>query len=185
MPDPTFGWADMPDYRGWVPGDPPIPLRTSFIEADTIGDRLLLSGRVLTRSGTPMANVKLEFWQANAAGQYDLSAAFKLRGVQRTRADGAFRVETILPGAARGGIPHIDYLAMAFLPTRKQPPTLRAAVCFATETELDRAIAPEDRHHVGPNARIYRDDAAYLSLDKLPLENGVRHATYDIVFDIA
>jgi protocatechuate 3,4-dioxygenase beta subunit len=180
---PTFGWLDLPEYRGWVPGDPPYGPRTSLLAPGMEGERLLLTGHVLTRSGTPLADVRLDFWQADAAGKYALEQPPKLRGVQHSLADGSFTLETILPGYA-GHIRHINFMAAAPLPNRKQPLLLRAAIYLATERELDRPIAAADRDHVRPGARTYRDDPAFLPLRSIPNENGVRHVSYNIVFDV-
>ncbi len=39
--------------------------------ADTVGDRITIEGRVIDGSGTPVRDVLLEIWQANAAGRYN------------------------------------------------------------------------------------------------------------------
>src|SRR6516165_599239 len=39
-------------------------------EADPIGERIVLSGRVLDANARPVANTLVEIWQANAAGRY-------------------------------------------------------------------------------------------------------------------
>ena len=179
---PTFGWLELTEYRGWVPGDPPYGPRTSLLEPGIEGERLLLTGRVLTKSGTPLADVRLDFWQADAAGKYALEKR-RLRGVQHSTSDGTFTLETIMPGYA-GYIRHINFMAAAPLPNRKQPLLLRAAIYLATEEELDRPIAAADRAYVRPGAHIYRDDPAFLQLRAIPLENGLRHVSYDIVFDV-
>ncbi len=178
---PTFGFFDLPDYREWMPGDPDFR-RTSFLEPETEGERLNLTGRVLTKSGAPLADVRIEFWQANSAGVYALDK-FKLRGTQRTNGDGAFALETIMPGTT-GRIRHINFLAAVSVSGRAQPLLLCAAISFATDDELNRTIVPEDVPNVRPGAHKYRDDPSFLSLDRLKVENGVRRARYDIVFDI-
>ncbi len=37
--------------------------------ADTVGERITIEGRVIDGSGTPVRDVLLEIWQANAAGR--------------------------------------------------------------------------------------------------------------------
>ena len=39
--------------------------------ADTEGERITIEGRVIDGSGTPVRDVLLEIWQANAAGRYN------------------------------------------------------------------------------------------------------------------
>lgn len=67
-----------------------------------------LTGRVLDTAGKPVANAKLELWQANAAGRYahpadpnpaPLDDGFQGFGVQTTDAEGRYRFKTIKPGA--------------------------------------------------------------------------------------
>jgi hypothetical protein len=165
-----------------MPGDPGIPNRNTFIEPGFDGDRLLLTGAVLTRSAVPMVDVRLEFWQADTAGKYHM-AENKLRGRQRTKPDGRFALETFVPGYT-GKMRRINFIAEAAIPGRKQLLLLGAAIVLATEQELNTPVRDADRPYVKPNARIYRDDPAFLSLDKLPLINGSKQVTYDIVFDI-
>ncbi len=145
------------------------------------GEPLRLDGRVLTKTGAPMSKARLEFWHADAGGRYHMSD-YKLRGVAWTDQGGRFLVNTILPGYA-GQIRHIKYLATAFTPTRKQGLNLCAAIHFATTEELGRSVAAADRPYVRPGARTYRDDPSFLPLDAIPIENGVRRVSYDIVFD--
>ena len=70
------------------------------------GTRLSLTGRVLSRDCAPLAGVKLDFWQANAAGAYD-NLGYRLRGNQLTDADGRYALQTIVPGLYPGRTEHI------------------------------------------------------------------------------
>ena len=81
---PTFGWDEIPNYRGWAPGPRVVklPTRISLLEPGVQGERLELTGRVLKMTGEPVPDVRLEFWQADAAGRYDM-AGNKLRGIQQ------------------------------------------------------------------------------------------------------
>lgn len=61
---------------------------------------LHLSGLVMDTAGNPCSEAVLDFWQANAAGEYDLTG-FKFRGKVFAAVDdrGAFyRLQTIRPG---------------------------------------------------------------------------------------
>jgi protocatechuate 3,4-dioxygenase beta subunit len=82
------------------------PLRASLIEPGMAGERLHLTGRVLSRSCRPVAGAMLEFWQADAAGRYD-NAGFRLRGHQFADQEGRFELTTILPARYPGRTPHI------------------------------------------------------------------------------
>ncbi len=58
---------------------------------------LVLEGVVVDAStGAPLAGVTLDFWQADEDGIYDRQGAH-LRGVVQSGADGAYRIETVVP----------------------------------------------------------------------------------------
>jgi len=82
------------------------PARGSLLEPGVTGTRLLLSGRVLTRACAPVARAVLDFWQASDAGVYD-NVGYRLRGNQTAGADGAYHLETIVPGLYTGRTAHI------------------------------------------------------------------------------
>jgi len=94
----------------------------------TAGERITLEGRVLDGTGTPLRDVLLEIWQANAAGRYnhpaDRSAGAleeNFRGWGRAGSDfdsGLISFETIKPGATldkagRRCAPHINVWIVA------------------------------------------------------------------------
>ncbi len=108
---------------------------------------------------------------------------YKFRGVAHTDQGGRFVVNTIFPGYA-GKVRHISYLATAPIQNLKQQLYISAAIYFATEEELNRPVASADRPYVSPGARTYRDDPAFLPLDAILIDNGVRRVSYDIVFDV-
>jgi protocatechuate 3,4-dioxygenase beta subunit len=75
---------------------------------EAIGERIIVSGRVLNEDGRPLRRALIEVWQANAAGRYahesDMHAAPldpHFRGVGRilTDDDGVYRFSSIKPGA--------------------------------------------------------------------------------------
>jgi protocatechuate 3,4-dioxygenase beta subunit len=183
MPEltPTFGWLDIPNYRGWMPGEV-FAGQMRFVSPDPHHDKLLLTGSVLSRSAAPLSGVVVEFFQADLVGKYNL-ADYQLRDRLRTKSDGRFMLETFLPGYA-DSIRHIHYIATARLPGRQQPLLLSAAIYFATDEELSRLVSDIDRPYVRPDAAYYRDDPAYLRLDDIPIRDGLRRVEYDIVFDV-
>jgi protocatechuate 3,4-dioxygenase beta subunit len=73
------------------------PERTDLTDDATVGIPLTLTGRVLDASCTPVAGAPIEFWQADGAGVYD-NSGYDLRGAQVTDADGAYTLETVIPG---------------------------------------------------------------------------------------
>lgn len=97
---PTPADAEGPFYK------PGAPERASLIEAGMSGTDLIISGRVLAADGKPLAGAKLDFWHTDAHGNYD-NRGFRLRGYQRTDANGRYRLETIVPGAYPGRTRHV------------------------------------------------------------------------------
>ena len=95
---PCFGHADVDDTEADLtmrhPGEP-------------IGERVVVTGRVLDGEGRPVAHQLVEVWQANAAGRYrhqrdrhpaPLDPNFTGAGRCLTGADGSYRFVTIKPG---------------------------------------------------------------------------------------
>jgi protocatechuate 3,4-dioxygenase beta subunit len=99
-PEPTPSVTEGPYFK------PGSPERKSLLEPGVVGDRLNLTGRVLTRSGKPIAGALLDFWQADGNGRYD-NAGYKLRGHQLTDDQGRYYLETVVPGNYGGRTRHI------------------------------------------------------------------------------
>jgi protocatechuate 3,4-dioxygenase beta subunit len=76
---------------------PDTPQRNSLFEKGMQGTRLILVGYVLDQNCKSLPNTWLDFWQADANGEYD-NAGYRLRGHQFTDAQGRYYLETILPG---------------------------------------------------------------------------------------
>jgi len=91
---------------------PNTPERTSLIEAGMTGTKLILTGYVLDANCRPIANAWLDFWQADAVGEYD-NAGYVMRGHQFTDADGRYQLETVLPGLYPGRTRHIHVKVQA------------------------------------------------------------------------
>jgi protocatechuate 3,4-dioxygenase alpha subunit len=94
----------------------------------TRGERITIEGRVLDGTGTPVRDVLLEIWQANADGRYNHPADRRagqldddFRGWGRAGSDfetGLYRFETIKPGPVpgrRGSLmaPHVNLWIVA------------------------------------------------------------------------
>ena len=91
---------------------PNSPERQSLIEAGVTGRTLELTGFVLTRSCKPLPRVLVDFWQADAKGEYD-NQGFRLRGHQFTDGEGRYRLRTIVPARYTGRTPHIHVKVQA------------------------------------------------------------------------
>lgn len=97
--DPTPPQTAGPFYT------PNAPLRTSFIESDTIGTHMMLTGLVVTTTCVPIAGALVDFWHADDSGAYD-NVGYNFRGHQFTDENGVYRLETIIPGLYPGRTRH-------------------------------------------------------------------------------
>lgn len=82
------------------------PQRSVLYAPGMAGTRLLLGGIVLSRSCAPVANARVDFWQADGNGVYD-NSGYTLRGYQLTDAQGRYSLDTIVPGLYPGRTEHI------------------------------------------------------------------------------
>lgn len=84
-----------------VPDAPELPMG-SDICVDEKGDPMRVKGRIVGIDGQPIENAKIDVWQANDEGFYDvqqkgLQPDFNLRGVFRTGADGTYHFKGVKP----------------------------------------------------------------------------------------
>jgi len=84
------------------------PQNAALRTAGVAGTPLTLTGYVVSKSCQPIANAKLDFWQADGNGNYD-NSGYTLRGWQLTDANGAYRLETVIPGLYPGRTEHIHF----------------------------------------------------------------------------
>jgi protocatechuate 3,4-dioxygenase, beta subunit len=96
---PVFGYDDV------QPTDNDL---TRQHDGEPIGERIIVSGRLLDENSRPVAHALIELWQANAAGRYrhviddhdaPLDPNFTGTGRMLTDADGRYRFVTVKPGA--------------------------------------------------------------------------------------
>lgn len=91
---------------------PHSPRRASLVEEAMSGTRLVLEGRVLSSDCVALGEVLLDFWHADASGDYD-NRGYRLRGHQFSDAQGRYRLETVLPGLYPGRTRHIHVKVQA------------------------------------------------------------------------
>jgi protocatechuate 3,4-dioxygenase beta subunit len=82
------------------------PERTSLIDPGMAGTPITITGFVVDLNCQPVAGALLDFWQADSRGNYDTSG-YTLRGHQFTDENGAYHLETIVPGLYPGRTRHI------------------------------------------------------------------------------
>ena len=80
---------------------PELPMGANIC-LDQKGEPMLVSGRILDTEGKPVAGTRIDVWQANDEGFYDvqqkgLQPDFNLRGVFRTGADGRYWFRGVKP----------------------------------------------------------------------------------------
>lgn len=106
---PTPAVADPDDATPEVGAGPFFkprsPERTTLVEPGADGTRFVLTGRVLSTAGAPIAGAVVDFWHSDATGSYD-QGGFRFRGHQRTDAQGRYVLRTIVPGAYGGMAKH-------------------------------------------------------------------------------
>jgi hydroxyquinol 1,2-dioxygenase len=84
-----------------VPDAPELPMGANIC-LDAKGDPMRVQGRILDTEGNPIAGAKIDVWQANDEGFYDVQQKgiqpdFNLRGVFRTGVDGAYHFRAVKP----------------------------------------------------------------------------------------
>ncbi|ETK36894.1 protocatechuate 3,4-dioxygenase subunit beta [Microbispora sp. ATCC PTA-5024] len=96
---PVFGRSEV---------DPLDADLTSGHAGEPIGERIVVTGRILDAAGRPVPGTLVEIWQANAAGRYaherdghpaPLDANFTGAGRCLTDDEGRYRFVTVKPGA--------------------------------------------------------------------------------------
>ncbi len=84
-------------------------------DGEPLGERIIVTGRVLDEAGRPVPDALIDVWQANAAGRYihktdqhdaPLDPNFFGGGRCATDADGRYRFLTVKPGAYPWGNHH-------------------------------------------------------------------------------
>jgi protocatechuate 3,4-dioxygenase beta subunit len=84
---------------------PNSPIKNNFRDSDVTGTPVKLTGFVLDRKGKPIPKALLDFWHADANGEYDFNG-FRCRGHQFASQDGKYILETIMPGLYPGRTRH-------------------------------------------------------------------------------
>jgi protocatechuate 3,4-dioxygenase beta subunit len=129
--DPPLDWPDYRSTQTRAPSRPPLVLAkplsdiggpvygdgdigeldhdlTRQGDGEPLGERIVVTGRVLEEDGRPLPGALVEIWQANAAGRYrhdadrhpaPLDPNFHGAGRCLTDSDGTYRFVTVKPGA--------------------------------------------------------------------------------------
>lgn len=162
-----IGTGPAAAQRGGCLDIEPASWEVRIADADEPGDRLVLTGQVVTGAARePLSGVRVRFFQTDASGFYSPQGMdereARLCGVVRTDHDGRYRLETIKPGpyATGGPPPHIHFEV-----TLTGGSTRSFAVNFEGDPELRGRSAEELWDVIRP---LERD------------ENGVLHGRRDL-----
>lgn len=81
--------------------DAPVFPLSGNIAGDMKGEPVIMRGRVLAPDGSPIPNARLDVWQSDAEGFYDLQmpdvTGTALRGIFHTDTKGSYTIHTIKP----------------------------------------------------------------------------------------
>jgi len=186
---PVFGYDDI------KPTDFDL---TKQHAGEPIGERIIVTGRVLDENGRPMPHTLVEVWQANSAGRYphrvdqhDAPTDPNFTGCGRalTGADGSYRFVTIRPGeypwrnhynAWRPAHIHFSLFGQAFMqrlvtqmyfPGDPLLPFDPMYNCVPDENARKRLVATLDWENTIPEfALAYRWDIVLRGRDATPME---------------
>ncbi len=114
LPEEWFHRAPGPAF-GRIPVAPENADLTRQHAGEPLGERIIVTGRILDSDGRPVAETLVEVWQANAAGRYldpvdahpaPLDPNFTGAGRCLTDSHGRYRFVTVKPGAYPWGNHH-------------------------------------------------------------------------------
>jgi protocatechuate 3,4-dioxygenase beta subunit len=88
------------------------PEQADLYQNGMAGTKLIVTGYVYDTNCQPIANAWLDFWQADANGNYD-NSSYTLRGHQYTDENGRFQLTTVVPGLYPGRTEHIHFKVQA------------------------------------------------------------------------
>ena len=119
--DPTPAQTEGPYFKTGSPA------KTNLAADVSKGNKLTVSGTVLTTSCAPVNKAKIEVWQADADGEYD-NSGYTLRGHLFTDAQGRYSFTTVEPGIYPGRTRHIHVIVQ-----RPNGPVLTSQLYFAKD----------------------------------------------------
>ena len=171
-------------------------------KGNPVGERIIVSGRVLDEDGRSLPNTLVEIWQANAAGRYlhewdqhdaPLDPNFTGCGQAMTDAEGRYRFVTIRPGeypwgnhnnAWRPAHIHFSVFGPAFatrlvtqmyFPGDPLLPFDPIFNCIADENARNRLVSAFDWATTMPAQALgYRFDIILRGRNVTPMENETR-----------
>jgi protocatechuate 3,4-dioxygenase alpha subunit len=84
------------------------------VTADTVGERIVITGILTDGNGNPINDGLIEIWQADASGSYaSRNSTFKGMSRAATNDAGVYRIETIKAGSVKGNAPFFNVHVLA------------------------------------------------------------------------
>ena len=147
------------------------PVTTLVAQPDEPGDRLFISGMVLSSDCvTPVPGTTIEVWQANDDAVYDTSQAFNLRATFSSDANGQYAFETIMPGAYLNG-------------SQYRPKHIHFRVNKPAFPELITQLYFEGDPYIAADPWASQPDAVQRIIPLNALGGGAQEGVFDIVLD--
>jgi len=97
LPAPNCGSGLTPENQAGPYFKAGSPQTNTFYLEGMEGTRLILVGQVVNQDCFPFPNVKVDFWQTDANGEYD-NEGYLFRGHQFTDNKGRYYLDTVIPG---------------------------------------------------------------------------------------
>ena len=180
----------------YVPGAPDVGFGGSLIRTpDSQGEELLVTGQVLSDTGTPIPDASMEVWSTSGSGSYfvqdETAPAFNLYGSMKTNSEGAFCFKTEMPVSYPVPVDGpVGELLNATTRTHMRPAHLHFIITAEGFAKLQTHLFPEDDPFLGSDAVFALKDeliAAFKPSEnqdlareyKLPAQ--FRHLEYDFL----
>lgn len=88
------------------------PETNDLYQNSATGTKVVITGYVYDTDCQPVPNALVDFWQADASGNYD-NSGYDFRGHQFTDAEGHYQLTTVVPGLYTGRTEHIHVKVQA------------------------------------------------------------------------
>jgi catechol 1,2-dioxygenase len=153
---------------------PGAPMRTNLRLAGTIGTPIVLKGKIFRQDGkTPINNAYVEIWHCDEHEVYDnTSDDYKYRGGQKTKADGKYEFQSILP---------VPYLAIPGNEATWRPAHIHMRVSVPDQQDLITQIYFKGGKYVNTDKWASDPSAVNRILEINQKTNGESEITFNVV----
>ena len=162
---------------------------------DLKGEPMVVNGRITDVAGRPLEGVKLDVWQANDEGFYDVQQKgiqpdFNLRGVFHSRTDGSYRFRGVKP--RHYPIPNdgpVGQLLNKLGRNNRRPAHLHFIISAEGYQEVTTHIFVPDDPHINDDAvfgvkKSLLRDFAHINDAAKAAEYGIANPFYKVEFNV-